>query len=101
MAYLMRQSQLRYFRRYTAVVIHESYDTGIEGSLSGLIQTGHGLGISLELLTDTAGRAGRGSDPGEPECTAGEISVDIEITFTNKFQIDTKYSVVFHYFDYL
>lgn len=76
MTYLMRQSQLRYLRRHTTVVIHESYNAGIEGSLSGLIQTGHGLGISLELLTDTAGCAGRGSDPGEPECTAGEISVD-------------------------
>lgn len=76
MSNLMRQSQLRNLRWYTAVVIYESYDAGIEGSLSGLIQTGHGLGISLELFADTAGRAGRGSDPGEPECTAGEIPVD-------------------------
>lgn len=57
MTYLMCQSQLRYFRWYTAVVIHESYDAGIEGSLSGLIQTRHGFGISLKLLADTAGRA--------------------------------------------
>lgn len=76
MTYLMRQSQLRHFRRHAAVVIHESYDAGIEGSLGGLIQTGHGLGISLELLADATGRAGRGSDPGKPKCTAGEIPVD-------------------------
>lgn len=76
MTYLVCQSQLRHLRRHTAVVIHESYDTGVEGSLSGLIQTGHGLGISLKLLADTSGRAGRGGDPGESERTAGEVSVD-------------------------
>jgi len=76
MTYLMRQSQLRYLRRHTAVVIHECYDTGIEGSLSRLIQTGHGLGISLKLFADTAGRAGRGSDPSKSESTPGEVPVN-------------------------
>lgn len=65
MTNLMCQGQLRYLRRHTTVVIYESYNAGVEGSLSGLIQTGHGLGVSFEFLADTAGRAGRGSNPGE------------------------------------
>lgn len=100
MTYLMRQSQLRYFRRYTAIVIHESYDAGIEGSLSGLIQTGHGLGISLKLLADTAGRAGRGSDPGEPESTAGEVPVDKGKISVYEAAVN-EHSVVFCYSVYL
>lgn len=73
---LMRQSQLRYLRRYPAVVVYESYNAGIQGSLGGLIQTGHGLGVSLKFLADTTGRAGCGSDPSEPECTTSEVPVD-------------------------
>lgn len=84
MTYLVRQCQLWYLGWYATIVIHESYNTGVQGSLRGLIQTGHGLGVSLELLADTAGRAGRGSDPGKSEGASGEISVqtrrDINLT---------------------
>lgn len=103
MTNLMRQSQLRYLRRHTAVVVYESNDAGIEGPLSGLIQTGHGFGISLKLLADTAGRTGRGSDPGEPECTAGEVPVDkgwnVYQAVLNKH--GTHGVVPFYYFAYL
>lgn len=57
MAYLVRQRQLRYLGRHSAVVIDESYDAGVQGSLSGLIKAGHRFGISLKLLADTTGRA--------------------------------------------
>jgi len=76
MAYLMRQSQLWYLGRYSAVVIHESYDTGVQGSLSGLIQAGHRFGISLELLANTTGRAWRGCNPSESKGASGEVPVD-------------------------
>jgi hypothetical protein len=75
MAYLVRQCQLRYFGRHSAVVIHKSYDAGVQGSLGGLIHAGHCLGISLIFLADTARRAGRGRDPSKPEGTSGEIPV--------------------------
>lgn len=37
MAYLVRQSQLRYLGRYSAVIIYESDDASVQGSLGGLI----------------------------------------------------------------
>lgn len=76
MAYLMSQSQLRYLGRHSTVVIHESYDAGVQGSLSRLIQAGHRFGISLELLTNTTGRAWRGCNPSESKGASGEVPVD-------------------------
>ncbi len=37
MADFVRQSQLRNFRRHTGIVIDESYDTGVQTPLGGLV----------------------------------------------------------------
>lgn len=81
MSDLVRQSQLRHFGWHAAVVIHESDDAGVQGPLGGLVHAAYGLGVGLVLLADTAGSAGRGRDPGEPEGASGEVPVDEQTTF--------------------
>lgn len=76
MSDLVRQSQLRHLGRYSAVVIHESDDAGVQGPLGGLVHAAYGFGVGLVLLADTTGRTRRGRDPGEPESAAGEVPVD-------------------------
>lgn len=76
MTYFVSQCQLGNFRRNSAVVIHESDDTGVERSLRGLIHPSYGLGIRFILLANTTGSTGRRSDPSETECTAGKIPID-------------------------
>lgn len=78
---LVCQSQLRHFGWHSAVVIHESDDAGVQRALGRLIHAAHGLGVGLVLLADTAGRARRGRDPGEPKGAAGEVPVDEDMRY--------------------
>lgn len=76
MPYLVGQRQLRHFRRHSAVVIDESDDPGVQGSLGGLVHPTDRLRIRFVSLANATGCARCGCYPGKTKSTAGKISVN-------------------------